>query len=504
MPKTKRFKRCAAGCSPDKLPASAFYARKDSRDGLEHTCKACRDKRAKATKDAKADAEAAKILRDTADRTRRMASDHEALKIDDLVGEYDVGVGNVNTPAGKRASAQASAEKRQEFNARMGRNAETLKLAAATAHERGGDVLSGMTAESGAYIGALAEQERRFQNRRIARTISLAQANEALSLAQFKQVAREFLSDKITPVGYAKQPPSRPMKRTAVLLLSDLHIGAELDSLDEPMPFGAVAEARRLEYVMRQAIDYKPQYRRDTKLCVLLNGDVIQGQLGHQIGAGAPLTEQKAAFWMYFRSMAAEFSRAFPEVEWHCQPGNHGRDKQRHPGRATWRKWDGHEYECYFALAQMCSGLKNTTFSVPFKAVSKVNLHGSILGVTHGDTEVKLGHPDTAAEKNARQLDKMNSARLWDCEFAAWAFGHFHTPRYIPSNIRAIFNGALIPPDGHARSEGYIREPCGQFLWEAVEGHPIGDVRFLQLGRFVDNDERLGQIIKPFRFHSQG
>lgn len=440
-------------------------------------------------------AEVARVLAKQRESVRRMASDMEPLSVDDL---YDVSVGNV---AGQgKVSASAAREKRQEFNEKMGQHAEELRRAAATAHQRGGDVLSQLTEESGLYIGALAEQERRFGNRRSARSISLSQAAEAASLQAFKQVAREFFADKVTATGYAAKPSTKPIKRSAVLLLSDLHLGAELDSLDEPMPFGAVQEARRLEYIMRQAIDYKPQYRANTELVLLLNGDLIEGQLGHQIGSGAPLTEQKAIFWMYFRRIIAEFSRAFPRVRVVCQPGNHGRDKVRHPGRATWRKWDGHEWEMYWALREMCKPLKNVAWEIPFRAVSAVDLHGQILGVSHGDTEIKLGHPDSAAAKNFRQLDAINASRLWGVHFDAWCFGHFHTGRYTLGHTRIVYNGALIPPNGHARAEGYITEACGQFLFEAVEGHIIGDVRFLEVDHRTDNDEALGKIITPFRF----
>jgi hypothetical protein len=357
-----------------------------------------------------------------------------------------------------------------------------------------------MPGDIGAYIGALAEQELRFGNRRAARSVALSQAAEAMSLQAFKQIARQFFADKITATGYATRKPSARAKRTVVLLLSDLHLGSELSSIDEPMPFRAIQEARRLEYIMRQAIDYKPQYRKDTRLIVAANGDLIEGQLMHQIGAGAPLAEQKAIVWTYFRRMAAEFSRAFPEVDWHWQSGNHGRDKVRHPGRATWRKWDGHEYEIGWALKEMCSGLRNTTFHLPFRAVSLIDLHGQNLLMTHGDTEIKLGHPDGAAKSNARELDRCNATNLFGQTFTAAAFGHFHSGRVIYGDVIQMWNGALVPPNGHARASGYIGEAMGQLLWEAVEGFPVGDVRFIKVGAAQDNDEQLGKIIQPFRY----
>jgi hypothetical protein len=42
--------------------------------------------------------------------------------------------------------------------------------------------------------------------------------------------------------------------------------------LDNPLPFGALQEARRAEYYVRQVLDYKPQYRENSELLALLLG----------------------------------------------------------------------------------------------------------------------------------------------------------------------------------------------------------------------------------------
>jgi hypothetical protein len=473
-------------------PASDFAVNSRATSGHKSACKACEASAQKVRDDkrmAAADAKAAAHLKAAHER---LASDFDALKPED----FDVGVGNDG-----RIDPKAGAEKRQEYSRSMGEFANGLHAAAAGAARGEGDVLDLMPEASGGYIGKLAEQERRFGNRRLSRSLALQAAHEALAIRQFKQAAAQYLNDKITPTGYARKAPGNTAKRSVVLLLSDLHLGAELSSLDEPMPFRAVEEARRLEYVVRQALDYKPQYRDKSELVLLLNGDLIEGQLMHDFRDGAPLTEQKVVFWKYFRQILALAAQQYPSVRVVCQPGNHGRDLVRHPGRATSRKWDGHEFELYVALREMSSGLHNVTWQIDFRAVSAVDLHGSLLGLTHGDTEVKLGHPDTAAAKNGQSFDRINAARVYGVEFDAWAIGHFHTPRYHPRNPRVVYNGALVPPNGHARASGYIGEPCGQFIWEAVAGFPVGDLRFIEVGPAQDRDDKLGTLIQPFRFH---
>lgn len=448
-----------------------------------------------------------KLERRAAERARRVASDFDALKPEDFSAdsEFDVGVGNSRAKDAGRLSAQASREKRQEFNAHMGEFATAMRDAAVDASRTGASISTIMPAEHAAYIANLAEQERRFGNRRWARSIAIAEAHEQLSREAMIWVADNYFRDKVEPTGYARFPrPETPAKRTVCVLLSDLHFGSELDSLDEPVSYRAIEEARRFEYVLRQVLDYKPQYREQTRLVILLNGDLIEGLLMHDLRSGSPLAEQKAIFWAYAAPFIAYCAQQYPEVLVVCQSGNHGRDKMRHPGRATARKWDGHEFEMYVALQRMCAPLKNVQWQIDFRAVSIVDLHGSTLGLTHADTEIKLGDPDTKSTDNGRILDRINSTRLYGVEFDVWAFGHYHKGRYVARSPRVVWNAALVPPNGYARGAGYIGEACGQFLWESVEGHPVGDVRFIEVGRSQDEDERLGKLIEPFRFSMHG
>jgi hypothetical protein len=473
-------------------PETAFSAAPEITRGRRWYCKACvatasRAKRAATKAQPKPDRAAEKAAADASAQATRLASDFSTLRPED----FDVSVGNDDRPGARATSGRAAAEKRQEYNARMGEFLGGIRAAAM------GD--APMPPELAAYISNLAEQERRFQNRRDARAVAIFEANEVLAMRRFSMLAERYLAGRIEPVGYARKAPGARKRRTVCALLSDLHLGAELHALDEPVPFRAVEEARRLEYVLRQILDYKPQYREDSEFLLIINGDMIEGQLGHDLRGGAPLAEQKLIFWRLFEQFIGALASAYPRGRVVCQPGNHGRDKMRHPGRATSRKWDSHEWEMYQALRMMSSRLANVEWQIDFRAVSLIDVYGATYAATHADTEVKVGHPDTAASKNASTLDRINATNLYGRSIDAWMFGHYHTGRYHARRPRQIWNAALIPPNGHARTEGYIGEACGQFLWEAVEGYPVGDVRFIEVGVAQDHDERLGGIIQPFR-----
>lgn len=462
---------------------SEFPRDPSQKDGLRSQCKTCKNEARRKTAD---DESAA-----------RRADPYSPLKVDDF--NFDVSVGNDG-----RHDPKASKEKRQEFSRAMGTVMSEVSAAAVGGSNAGG-LLASLSNESVRYLVALAEQERRMGNRRHARSFSLAAAHELIAMQMFKDFADRYLVDKVQPVGYAAaMNPPPPAKRTVCALLSDLHIGADLSALDEPMPFRAWEEARRLEFIARQIAEFKTQYRDHQDLLLLFDGDEIEGMLLHDLRDGIPLVEQKAAYWELMMQFVGFLASAFPRVHVECQSGNHGRDKARHQGRATSRKWDGHEWELHYGLAKMCSGLKNVTFNVPFRAVSSIPLYGEWLLMSHGDTEVAIGHPQKAAEKNGALMDNINSTMRYGHRYAAACFGHYHHPTYVPGAIRLVHNGALVPANGHARSCGPITEVCGQFLWEAVEGHIVGDLRFLEVGPTQDHDERLGKIIKPFRFSPEG
>lgn len=522
-------------------PITEFHSNVNTHDGLRYSCKLCanavqkaryrdvdgveqRDRVAKretsnrAKESAQAErviAAADKLTRDQLKRDEKERADEEKTRaaaerkqqrinsdFDELKPEDfdDLSVGNSGSKVDKALSREANTDKQQLYNRKMGRYRGNIEKAIVNSRADGNAIADHLPREDGEFMAGIAEQNRRFQNRRVARSISIFAGVERDAIEQSIAAMQKYMSGRITPTGYAAKPKERAVKRTVCCLLSDLHLGSDLSGFDEPQAFGAVEEARRLEHVLRQFCDYKPQYREQSEALLILNGDLIEGQLMHDFRSGAPLTEQKMIFQSLMGDFLGHVAAQFPSVRVVCQPGNHGRDKVRHPGRATARKWDGHETEMYHGLRAQCRDLKNVKWQIDFRAISMVDLYGSVLGVTHGDTDVKLGHPDACATKNASALEALNSARTHGVEFDAWVFGHFHTPRFHPRRPKILYNGALVPPNGYARSSGYVGELCGQWIFEAVEGFPMGDVRFVEVGLAQDRDTKLGKLVRPFRF----
>lgn len=459
-------KVCRGPCGRD-LPLDDFGADKSKRDGHANACAECERQRWRRRYD---------------DAKRRQASDFEAIRPDD-----DVTIANDG-----RRDPNASADRRQEYSRSMG---DFLGLLRAS----GGDparMPEPEAAHSAQYVALVSEQERRFQNRRLARSATIYAANEGLHLRLMMQLARDYFADKVTPTGYARRAVRRDQNRTTGVLLSDLHFGSDLSGRDNRTPYGAEEESRRFAKVVAEVEDHRAAERDRTRLLVCLNGDVIEGDLGHDRRDGAPLVEQKGRFLSYLQHAIARWAAVYPHVHVECQPGNHGRDKWRHPGRATSSKWDGHEWWLGYTLAQICRTLPNVTFSTPFRAVSIVEAHGWRILQTHGDTEIKLGDPDTKSTQNEREVAH---ARTEQGHFDAALFGHFHKARFFPwREVPVLFNGALVPPNGHSRASGYTRERCGQWIFEVTPEAPIAGIRFVEVGAGEDRDAGLNRIVPAF------
>lgn len=469
------------------LDAAAFSRNTARPDGLQDYCKECqldaqRERRAKI-------------------REERLRDDYQPLKPDD----FAVGIGNVPDRHGGDTAdrGRASEEKRQEYNRRMGQVAAEL-------HERwtrylDGDqaALDSLSPEQVSYLIGLSEQERRFGNRRLARSASISLAHELLGIRMWCKAVEQWMPDRIVPTGWAARPKSPPetgkLDRTVHVILSDLHLGADLRAPEHPVPFGRIEETRRLASVVRQVLEYKPQYRSRTRLMVHLVGDVIQGMLMHDIRDGAPLTEQGIVFTELMMQSGALFAQEFPLVEWWMQPGNHGRDKLRHPGRATSFKWDGHEWRLYYGLSVAFRALKNTRCHLPLRAASLIDVYGMTMADTHSDTEILIKSPTRNLEANLLELQKINATRALGRKIDAWNMGHWHYPILAPGDPTMVYNGALIPPDGHARSMGYISAACGQWIYESVPGHIVGDARLVTVGPEQDADASLDAILRAPR-----
>jgi hypothetical protein len=349
------------------------------------------------------------------------------------------------------------------------------------------------------HLAALEKEERAKGEAAINRRTAVGLARDMLVARRLEQIITKSIPQRIKPSGYAKKRVTKPGSRTVNLLLSDHHIGAFIDPQELPEGYDLLSAGRRLGKVCVETIDYKIQYRDKQHLNVLLNGDIIQGQLGHDQSEDLPGAEQFMAALHILIQMLVNFSAEFPTVKVWCQSGNHGRSILRHPKHATAEKWDSHETQLYYALKCAVGHIPNISFDIRRQPISIIPVYDKAMAMTHGDTVVKVANPRTGGSTYEQALERMNGNLTYGSKIDLLVIGHYHSPYFMSfKSGSALVNGALLPPNGFAMGLGYESSQCSQWIWESVEGHIYGDSRLIKVGPDDDKDGDLDDVIPPF------
>lgn len=315
-----------------------------------------------------------------------------------------------------------------------------------------------------------------------------------------EQFSANVFNGKIKPVKPYKG--KKNTDRILSLVLSDLHIGSDIKSVETGIAdFGTKEEARRLAALTQQVIEYKPQYRDTTELDVLLLGDIIQGRL-HDPADGAPIAEQTCRAIHLLTQVLSHLAANFKKVRVRCISGNHDRSTARHHNRAVNQKWDSYHTIIAYALKSALSAQKNVEFYIPKTPYGVYEVFGQKILFTHGDTVLKPGFPSSSIQiKNLEgQINKINASLHDKEEYKVCIVGHVHTASqtFLNNGTVMITNGALVEPDEFSVSIGIMESQNGQMLFESVPGFAVGDTRFIRVGRTHDKDASLDSIIKPW------
>jgi hypothetical protein len=301
---------------------------------------------------------------------------------------------------------------------------------------------------------------------------------------------------------YSKQKHNT-LSRVVNGAISDIHIGSHIDGQECPVEYNVVQESRRLGKVVSQIADYKYEYRDQSKLIIHLLGDIIQGVI-HDARSGDVYTYQFAAAVHYLVNAILFLCSEYKEVDVYCTPGNHGRNKIRHEGKAVDQKWDSIETMIYIAVktAVLNAGITNCKFFIPKTPYYTVKIFDSKGFFTHGDTLLFPGNPQNSIniKRLAQQICKWNTARNIGGPFNIFCCGHIHVGSItnLPGGVTMITNGAITPPDPFTLSVGYPDNTCGQYIWESVEGHGVGDQRFIIVDG-AEKDSKYNDIIPLFK-----
>jgi hypothetical protein len=302
---------------------------------------------------------------------------------------------------------------------------------------------------------------------------------------------------------FLKRGRGDEIERELILLLGDQHIGANINGRQTGGPdYGPVEEARSHAQCVRRLLDWKPEHRKKTGLTVVWLGDLHDGDI-HDPRSRAEMWEQKCrAIWVG-TSFVERVAPEFLHVRNHCYSGNHDRDTNRHPERATSAKYDSHATVAYFAMKQATKGYQNVSWDIPMAAFSTFEIFGSWYYATHGDTDLHTGNPGQGipvGRLNA-EANEINARLTPEKRISVFFAAHAHT--YANARLGAgaeIFvNGPMTPLNSYAHSISVYHGNSSQTMIEAVPGHPVGDRCPIDLDEKVYRDKSLDRLIQPFK-----
>lgn len=354
------------------------------------------------------------------------------------------------------------------------------------------------------------ESQRISDHAAVNRRLGAQASRQAFTLGMVEQFAQRVFSGRVdAPVG--KVAKLKEQRRVVTALWSDLHFGSDTSSQDTGLvDFGRVEEARAFAQVVSEIADYKPDYRATTTLRILSLGDTIEGKL-HDREDGAAMAEQVCRSIHLMIQGIAFLARAYPEVEIFWTSGNHDRDTSRHPKRATSHKTDSYGTLIGYAIKTACANLHNVKFHIPQTSYFISTVFGQKTFGTHGDGVLSPGNPGKVIavgqlenqvnriNADLRQHSRDNGEVIDDC--MTWVMGHVHTPMVVglPNGATLITNGALQPTTGFGvNGMGRFSANRGQWVYESVEGYPVGDMRFLKVGNQTHFNHKLDNVIKPW------
>lgn len=338
-----------------------------------------------------------------------------------------------------------------------------------------------------------------------------------------KRIAEREFADKIlldavvSRVEAVKLQPYKKSKakkgnlhRELVVMLNDTHIGVIVD----PEEIGGINEfdfkqaGRRIAFVIKEAIDYKPHVRNEVeKVHLILNGDIISGIIHGLATKGIHLLIHQINGAVHILSHAIQaLASEFPEVQVHGIAGNHGRVIHKEGGkRAVSEVYDSYANVIYYAMSAAFRNSKRVSFNFPKTPYGFVDLPGGRAMYVHGDHifSSALGNPGRKidVENLSDAIHRFNTGEVakGNKPVNLVLFGHVHTfSHFITSDgVEVYIAPSLSGLDSYAHMLTINTNFVAQVIFESTPDFILGDSRLIRV-KHADDDDSLDKIIPVY------
>ncbi len=309
---------------------------------------------------------------------------------------------------------------------------------------------------------------------------------------------------KMPPVVWKGKPyrfgHSTLTTRSIGVVISDLHIGHDVNPEETTHKYGIVEEARTVAHITRTVCEYKMDYRKETDLHIFFLGDLIENILHGSYGQD--LLHLQTCRAMYILTQALlHFSDNFKKIHVYCVPGNHDRDTAIHQSRAIHQKYNSIGTTIYYGIHNGVRHRNNIEWHQPKTPWLDVTIQGHRFYGTHGDTNFNIGNPGKAINTSIieNKMNRINASLKDRYEYKVFITGHVHTGLVMKMNngCYLVVNGGGCTPDSYVTSLDIMESPQSQVLFEITEKYAVGDSRFIDMTGVLQ-DKSLDRIIKPF------
>ena len=246
-------------------------------------------------------------------------------------------------------------------------------------------------------------------------------------------------------------------KTTAVLLLSDWHIG-EYVSPEETFGYGVFNSeiaAARVELILEKTVSIllNHEYIDVEKLIIVALGDMVSGTIHDELEITQDLNAAEQLYYSAYllALLLNDLSKYFPKIEFYGVIGNHGRLKKK---KYYKEKYVNYDYIVYQITSLLLRDNKNIEFNIPKSPHIVVRIYNHNFLFTHGDNiRSWAGIPWYGIHRyanNMREIFNFNNIIL-----NGVAMGHFHQPAFLDRiNGPIIVNGSLKGIDEYYLSYG--------------------------------------------------
>lgn len=281
------------------------------------------------------------------------------------------------------------------------------------------------------------------------------------------------------PTGVVTIEPARSKadgEATAVVLLSDWHIGervdlAMLDGLNEYTPEIATRTAHNIFQNIVRLVRKEREAVAVDNLVLWLGGDFITGWIHDELIESNHLSPtEETALAKQLLHAGIQFllkHGGFERLTIVCNPGNHGRTTAKMHIATSHR--NSYEWMMYNDLRRLFDGEKRITWNIPTSPFAYVQVYDKVLRFMHGEA-VKygggIGGLAIPLIKYVQRLNKQHHADLT-------CLGHFH--QYISPTPDIRVNGSAIGLSAYAQKIGCTPEPPQQsfFLIDKRHGFTV-------------------------------